>query len=262
MIRARFGRARLVCLAALVLVSLVLGCRGSSEPDFVQLGESRRLAADLRGQLAKASDASDRAVMADTDEASTMFAKEATRAIDAVDGDVLELAVRLKNLRRLAEGRTLDEFVVRFAEYRKVDRDVLALAVENTNLKAQRLSFGPVREAADGFADSVRALATAATPGNRWRMEAIAAQGALAIREIQVLHASHIAEPEDAAMSRLEAQMATGQVEARAALRTLAQDAVPEAAASVAAATAALHRFETLSELEDALLNAALGAGR
>jgi hypothetical protein len=284
-------------IGTLALFFFVLDCRGSSEPAFLQLGESRRLAADLRGQLAKASDASDRAVMADTDEASVEFAREAARAIDSVDGDAVELAARLKNLRRAADGRILDEFVRRFAEYRKVDRDVLGLAVENTNLKAQRLSFGPVREAADAFSDSLRAISTAAAPGDRWRTEALAAQGALAVREIQVFQAAHIAEPDDAAMGRLEDQMATRQEEARDASRALTRGAAPAAAASVAAATAALARFEALSqqlvalsrrnsnvrslalslgrkptltaacdaklaELEDALLNAALGSAQ
>ena len=43
----------------------------------------------------------------------------------------------------------------RFDEYRRLDDEILPLAVENTNLKAQRLSFGPAREAADAFRASL-----------------------------------------------------------------------------------------------------------
>ncbi len=49
----------------------------------------------------------------------------------------------------------MDEFNGQSAQYGSLDRNILALAVENTNLKAQRLSFGPAREAADAFRDAV-----------------------------------------------------------------------------------------------------------
>ena len=39
----------------------------------------------------------------------------------------------------------LETFTGRFDEYRRLDDEILPLAVENTNLKAQRLSFGPAR---------------------------------------------------------------------------------------------------------------------
>jgi hypothetical protein len=47
--------------------------------------------------------------------------------------------------------------VSRFAEYRVLDRKILDLAVENTNLKAQRLALGPAQEAADAFRDALKA---------------------------------------------------------------------------------------------------------
>jgi hypothetical protein len=34
-----------------------------------------------------------------------------------------------------------EEFTQRFAEFRGLDRNIIDLAVENTNLKAQQLSF-------------------------------------------------------------------------------------------------------------------------
>jgi len=35
-----------------------------------------------------------------------------------------------------------------FADYQRIDRDLLALAVKNTNIKAFALAFGPAAEAA------------------------------------------------------------------------------------------------------------------
>ena len=150
---------RIVVAGALSLAAL--GCHGGATPAFTQLAEARRLADDLRVQLAKTSNASDRAVMADTDEESVAFAHDAEKSAGAIALDAATLAARLQNLGYTAEARALDDFNGRFAEFRKVDRDVLDLAVQNTNLKAQRLSFGPVREAADQLHDALAAAAGA-----------------------------------------------------------------------------------------------------
>jgi hypothetical protein len=47
--------------------------------------------------------------------------------------------------------RYQDDFAARFEEYQRVNDEILPLAVENTNPKAQRLSVGPSREAAQAF---------------------------------------------------------------------------------------------------------------
>ena len=60
------------CLGALVLTAA--GCH---TPVLTQQLEARQLAADLRLQFNKAADASNRAVMAETDEASGAAAREA-----------------------------------------------------------------------------------------------------------------------------------------------------------------------------------------
>ena len=62
-------------------------------------------------------------------------------------------------MRRRAAAR---RFPGAFAKYRELDRGVLELAVENTNLKAQRLAFGPAQQAADAFRDSLEHVASAA----------------------------------------------------------------------------------------------------
>ena len=51
--------------------------------------------------------------------------------------------------------------------------------------------------------------------------DALAATAVAAVREIQVLQAPHIAEADDAAMTRLEQQMAAAEAEARRALAAL-----------------------------------------
>jgi hypothetical protein len=208
-----------------------------------QLSEARRLSADLLVQFTDAADAGNRAVMADTDEASVAFAREAETAQSAVQRDADALKPILQGLGYAEESKRLDEFGSRFAEYRALDRTILGLAVENTNLKAQRLSFGPAQEAADAFRDSVDAVAPSDAAKNTWRIKALAAAAVAAVREIQVLQAAHIASADDAAMSRMEQRAATLEAEARTALAALAPLAQPASRLRLAAATSALDRF-------------------
>jgi hypothetical protein len=234
-------------LAWIIACAVGGGCRGVPDPALTQLIEARRVAADLHVQFLKASDASDRAVLADTDEASVAFARQAELSIRSVQAGLGELGTRLQSLGYKDESSALDEFSKRFDEYRKLDHDVLALAVENTNLKAQRLSFGPVREAGDAFRDALDATAKAAPGTDRARAEAAASRAILAVREIQILQAPHIAEEDDAAMNKLEKEMAARETTARDAVSALAAAGGAAAKAPLATATAALERFEKLS---------------
>jgi hypothetical protein len=230
-----------------MLAVAVLGCHGGSTPAFTQLVEARRLADDLRVELAKTSNASDRAVMADTDEESVTFARDAEKSTEAITLDAAKLAAHLQNLGYAAETRALDDFNGRFAEFRQVDRDVLDLAVQNTNLKAQRLSFGPVREAADQFHGALADAAGAAAPKDRCRVDGLIARAEMAVREIQILQAPHIAEPSDETMAKIEKEMGDRQATARDALKLLGWGANAAMTAKLDAAKAAFDRFEKLS---------------
>ena len=141
----------------------------------------------------------------------------------------------------------LQEFVNRFTEYRELDRRILDLAVENTNLKAQRLSFGPAQEAADSFRDSLRSV-TPLAPADKWRVEALIATAVATVREIQLLQAPHIADADEAVMTRMEKSMATSEAAARNALKTLSSLVEPRSRARIAAATGALDRFMAVNQ--------------
>ena len=225
------------------------GCRGVPqipETPFEHLAEAREIAATMRVEMAKAAEASDQAVMADTDEASIAFARQAVQAKDNVQGGAVALAPLLQRLNMPQEVQSLEDFRTRFGEYAKVDRGVLELAVENTNLKAQRLSFGPVREAADAFRDALANATRDVPEKNRCRADRLVTDAVLAVREIQILQAPHIAEAEDAAMERLEKQMAEREASARAALTSLAA-LVSGGEGRLAPAREAFARFSTSS---------------
>ncbi len=199
--------------------------------------EARRLAAGVLIEFTKAADASNRAVMADTDEASVAFAREAEQATQAAQKNTDALGPLLRDLGYSNESRLLEQFVSRFAEYRAMDRRILDLAVENTNLKAQRLSFGPAQEAADTFRDSLAAVVPSVPAKDKWQAEALVARAVETVREIQVLQAPHIADADDAVMTRMEQRMGTSEAAARSAVEKVATLVPPASRPRLAAAT-------------------------
>lgn len=239
--------ARLRLLASVVvLLTLALSCR---DPTMALTGlyDARRLAADLRIQFSKSTDASSRAVLADTDETSIANASESEQATQALERDAEKLATLLHGLRFSDEVQLLREFNARFSEYRKLDRNILSLAVENTNLKAQALSFGPASQAASNLETSLRSAATEFPAHERCRADGLVAQALLSVRKIQVLHGPHIAEHDDAAMTRTESEMAALEATARAALNSLGADAPAKARPALTDALSALDKFHDSS---------------
>ncbi|HEY7499144.1 MAG TPA: hypothetical protein VH740_11555 [Vicinamibacterales bacterium] len=226
----------------LLLVAIAVGaCDVNRALD--EILEARHLAADLLVQFTKAADASNLAVMADTDEASVAFAKEASARTAAVQKDLDALKPLLEDLHFTEELRLLEEFRARFGEYQTLDGSVLGLAVENTNLKAQRLSFGAAQQAADALGQSLDPLEPSGDSKEAWQVKAIAATIVARAREIQSLEAPHIAEPDDAVMDRVEKRMSSAEAEARQGLAQLAKLVRPVSQPKVAAASAALDRL-------------------
>ena len=231
---ARLFRVRVRATSACWIIVVIAGASGCVNVNtvFERRFEARQLAADLLVQFSKGADASNRAVMADRDENSLGFAREAEQATQTVQKDVEALGPILQELSYTDETRLLEAFVSRFGEYLALDRRILDLAVENSNLKAQRLSFGPAQDAADAFRDSLAAVAASVPARDVWQVDALVATAVATVREIQVLQAPHIADADEAVMARMEKRMATSETSARKALETLASLAacVPGAA--------------------------------
>ena len=234
------GRIAILAIAALAAIHCDVNAA------LERVSEARHRAADLLVQFTKAADASNRAVMADTDDASVAFAREAEQAKQAVQVDAEALAPILQSLGYSAETQRLEEFGRRFAEYRALDQTILELAVENTNLKAQRLSFGPGQEAADAFRDALEAVAPLDAKDN-WQVKTLGAAAVAAVREIQALQAPHIADADHDVMTRMEKRMVASEAAARSALETLAPLVQPAARPRLATANAALDRFMSVN---------------
>jgi len=209
--------------------------------------EARRLASEVQLQFTKAADAGNRSVMADSDDDAMAAAREAEQATHAVLDGSERLEGILTSMGYSEELQFLGTFRDRFAEYQKLDAEILPLAVENTNLKAQRLSFGPAADAANAFRASIEAAVKTARAGDAWRAEALAGRATAALLEIQVLQAPHIAEAQDAAMDRIEQQMAASDAAARRQLEQLKSLLPPDAGPHLTAATAALDQFKAIN---------------
>jgi hypothetical protein len=247
----RAGSSRRALPAVLLAAGLAAGgsaCNLDLQAAFTQLQDARGLAADLRVELHRSAEAAQRAVMAETDEASAEAAQESEQATQALERTLAELGPILTGLHFADEERLLQDFARDFAESREVDRTLLALAVENSNVKAQRLAFGPALGAADAFRDRMADAVRPARGAEATRVELLAARAELGVREIEALEAPHIAEAEDAAMTRLEERMAACEAAARAALSELASLLGPTAREALGSARTELDRFAQLQQ--------------
>jgi hypothetical protein len=271
--RRLLNQSRIRATAGLCCVAITggtaAGCGNGSRLALTQQVEARRLASALRVLFSKAADASNRAVMAVTDEASVAGASEAEQAKQSVERDAETLQRILQALAYREEIRQLDAFKACFVGYRALDADILPLAVENTNIKAQRLAFGPVQEAADTFRRSLEAAGRSIPAKSACCVEALIARATAAVLEIQVIQARHIAESDESAMSRMEGEMAASEAAARAGLDTLKALLPPTAGTPLAAAADALDRFKvinaelvTLSRRNSNVRSLALSLGR
>ncbi len=228
-----------------IALALLTGCSNGSALE--RLSEARRLSADLLIQFEHASNAANQAVMADTDEASIAFAKQADETKKQVQADIDALRPLLHDLNYADEIRLLEKFVEAFEEYRDLDRRILELAVENTNLKAQRLSFGESQQAADTFAQVLNTIAPAVPAADTWRVKALVAGAIADLRAIQVAQGPHIAEADDAVMTRIEQQMKASETTVRTSLDALGRLAPSSTQPRVAEARTTFDRFMSVN---------------
>ena len=220
--KSRFSPGLTLALAAFMialsgLALWYLGRGDHLESAFVRDSQKAQLVSRMRADLYAAAEAEKSAVMAETDAASQDNAKRAQVAAD-------QITLALKEFKALPVGNPeeverLRRFEDALAEYRKVDEEVLALAVQNTNLKASALSFGPAMEALAKMELALKPVLDASGKGEKATAKALLAAKALAgAWRIQALHAPHITEKTDARMDELEARMAAADKDVHADL--------------------------------------------
>ena len=151
--------------------------------------------------MIKSVEAEKSAVMANSDEDSIRFAEESRRAAEAAEKSGQELTELIGAYPSAPERELLIEFDSCWKEFRQIDQQVLEFAVQNTNLKAARLSSGAASTAMNEFSHDLSALISDSTSGPIGRLVYDAQAAAL---RIHVLHAPHIASADDPEMDGIE----------------------------------------------------------
>jgi len=166
------------------------------------------LVALMRLTLVSASEAEKSSVLAVTDQDSQTFADQARAATAEVEQERKELGALLATGGTQSEKDLFAKFSSVFTDLQHIDKDLLDLAVKNTNIKAYSLAFGPAADALkdmDTVLSKLVAKSTGSLEAGNVALFAFGAQTA-ALR-IQTLLAPHIAEESDKKMDELEALM-------------------------------------------------------
>jgi hypothetical protein len=199
---------------------------------------------EMRLALATASEAELSAVMATTDEESQAYADQARAAVAQVEQGRVALADLLRRGGARGEQDSLAVFTAAFDDFRRIDRELLDLAVRNTNLKAYGLAFGAAADQIERMDAALsRIEAENAASAHAVEVMQLAGDARIAALRIATLLAPHIGEESGPKMDELEARMAREDRTVRANLARLAS--VPGAAAGgrLAIAEASYARF-------------------
>ena len=158
--------------------------------------------------LASASEAEKSAVLAITDQDSRTFAGQARAGMSVVEQERRELGELLKTGGTQEEKDLFNQFSDLFAEFLRIDNDLLNLAIRNTNIKAYNLAFGPATTALNEMNSALTRLVTSEAGSPEERQVMLLAYGAeISGLRLQTLIPPHIAEESDQKMKELEALM-------------------------------------------------------
>jgi hypothetical protein len=173
----------------------------------------------IRISLLKSVDAEKSAVMADTDQASQAFADQSLQAAETLEKDRREMALLIQKDPSDQEVKLLQEFDGCWTESRKIDRQILDFAVQNTNLKAARLSFGPGHAALKRLEKTLESLPSAGPPtAEESQVAGLRCRALTAGWKILYLQAPHIASANDQEMDKIETVISQNEEEVKNSL--------------------------------------------
>jgi hypothetical protein len=181
--------------------------------------------------------------MAETDEESEELAAETRRHSEDVERQGSELQAIFVERGWSKEKGLLDEFDRSWQDSRKLDAEILALAVRNTNLKAARLSQGRGIELLRRFMEELPGIGRKADGQDGSTLAGPACKAIQAAQMIQILHAPHIAEAESARMDQIEGEIRALDGEVRRGLEELKRGATSGEMKKVAAAGATYDEY-------------------
>jgi hypothetical protein len=233
---------------------LVLHLNQDQDPAARLAARAKRidLVQQMETDLASASEAEKTAVLALTDQDSQAFADQSRAASARVDEERRDLESLLATGGAPPEKELLARFTTAFGEFRRVDDELLALAVKNTNVKAYRLAYGPAATALDEVNAALsRVIASNGSSSDAKTILSLAFGAETNALRIATLLPPHIAEENDKRMDELEASMGAQDAEVRKDLEGLA--ALPRLARDPDLATARA-RYAELGKLRTQIL--------
>lgn len=212
---------------ALLLVAVLVTWYSRSREDPARRLASKASKVDLvekiRSSLARASEAEKSAVLASADPDAQRFADQARTETTEAERAGEGLAEFLGSSAKGKEQDLFAEFSKSFGELKRIDEELLTLAVQHTNLKATALAFGPAASAIEDMSAALsRVVEKSAAAPQAGEVSRLALGARAATLHLQTLLPPHIAEPSDEKMEELEARTAADDREARADLDALA----------------------------------------
>ena len=213
-------------IALVLLLSFIVAflCRHEDsnglQSAFERTVKKLQLIQTMSRDLLASAEAEKSAVMADTDEASQAFAEQSTQAAHNVEKARRALEPLLGGNRQ--EAQLFREFSRCWEKLQEIDQEVLSLAVQNTNLKAFRLSFVPAADAIWRMEKALNHLMDMVSSSpNAVGITRRAAQAIIGALHMYTLQAPHIAESTAARMDEMEADMQSLDTQVTEALQSL-----------------------------------------
>jgi hypothetical protein len=180
------------------------------------------LLATMRIHFLEAIEAEKNAVLAISDEASAAFATQARGAADSVEQGRKQIESIIHQEKLPQETEMINEFNSCWSQYRKLDDTILNLAIQNTNLKAQKISATQCAHEMENFEASLNRLIYRNTKDSQCNTAIRLSYEALtASLNIFALHKPHIEEADDQEMDKIEQRIKSYDESARKALGAL-----------------------------------------
>lgn len=204
-------------LGAFTLFSYYRESPNPFEAEFIKVD----LLSTMRIHLLEAVEAEKNAVMAITDQASEDFAGQARKAADAVETSRKDIEAIVHQQKLPQEIKTINEFNACWSQFRKLDETILALATQNTNLKAQKISATQGAQEMALFEQSLNRLIHRNTNNQRNEVAILSYEAVTAGLKIFALHKPHIEETDDQEMDKIEQSIKSYDESAKKALGAL-----------------------------------------
>ncbi len=257
--RSSFRDYYWIAAGTLVLLTLfftVLYFRVDSDPHAQVAFKARRLELvnAMRLALAAASEAENSAVMSTAVQDLQTFAEQARAATVALEVERNELVELLSVRADQHELELMDHVAQTIREFQRIDKELMEVAVQNSNHDAYKLAFGPATRILQEMDDALCRIITdhaASGSENNMAIQQLANDARIGVLRIQILLLPHIAEESDQRMDEFEAQLTREHLKVRENLSSLSALLSPSDTSNTAIATS---RYVEFQELETRII--------